>query len=77
MGVPSSSRLPTDPVPNGVMPGYDNQKPLFIGHYWMKGIPTLLTDTIACVDWSVAAGGEMVGYRLNGNSLSHTQFFTA
>jgi len=33
------------------------EKPVFIGHYWMKGNkPELLAPNVACVDWSVANG---------------------
>lgn len=39
IGVKDPSTLPMDEVPGNAMPGYDNQKPLFIGHYWMKGRP--------------------------------------
>lgn len=76
IGVKDPSCLPADHIPGEAMPGYDNQKPLFIGHYWMKGTPCLQSDTIACLDWSVADGGEMVGYRLRGSNLSNTQFYS-
>ncbi len=74
IGVHDLSCLPADNIPGDVMPGYDNKKPLFIGHYWMKGAPSLQSNTIVCVDWSVADGGEMVGYRLTGAALCNSQF---
>ncbi|MBF0263638.1 MAG: metallophosphoesterase [Gammaproteobacteria bacterium] len=44
-----------------------NMAPVFIGHYWMHGKPTVLTDNIACVDYSVAKpGGNLVAYRWDG-----------
>ena len=36
------------------------------GHYWMKGDPVLLSDNIACVDYSIAKGGALVCYRWDG-----------
>lgn len=54
------------PLPEGVLPGYDNRKPLFIGHYWMTGEPRLLTPKIACVDYSAGKGGPLVAYRWRG-----------
>ena len=75
LGVHDVSTLPAGPIPGSAMPGYDNEKPLFIGHYWMKGKPCLQSNSIACVDWSVADGGSMVAYRLNEDNLSDRQFY--
>ena len=72
--VPSSilEELPLDIVPEGLQPGYDNHKPLFIGHYWMHGIPYLLSEHIACVDWSIAAENlpkaKLCAYQWQGES---------
>jgi hypothetical protein len=42
-------------------------KPVFVGHYWLKGQrPELLRRNIACVDWSVAKGGFLCAYRWDG-----------
>jgi hypothetical protein len=38
-------------------------KPIFVGHYWLTGTPALLSDKVACVDYSVAKGGKLVAYR--------------
>lgn len=43
-------------------------KPTFIGHYWMSGTPEPLSDTICCVDYSAAKGGDLVSYRWSGES---------
>ena len=40
--------------------------PVFFGHYWLTGAPTLLSPTTACVDYSIAKGGRLVAYRWNG-----------
>mgnify|MGYP001178554192 CR=1 FL=1 len=74
IGVKDKESLPSSDIPGSAMPGYDNPKPLFIGHYWMKGEPCLQSSRIACVDWSVAAGGKMVAYRLNSSSLNNDAF---
>lgn len=45
----------------------DSEPPLFIGHYWMQGDPTLLTSNIACVDYSIAKrSGKLCAYRWDG-----------
>lgn len=37
----------------------------FIGHYWMKGNPSLIADDVICVDFSVAKDGVLTAYRLD------------
>jgi hypothetical protein len=65
--VPGSEieRIPHDPVEAQILPGYDGEKPVFVGHYWLKGEPGPLTDQIACLDYSVAGsgGGKLCAYR--------------
>ncbi len=44
-----------------------DEKPLFIGHYWLDGRPRPLAANIACLDYSVARpGGKLVAYRWSG-----------
>lgn len=66
--LPASEReaLPEAPVPAHARVGHDGGKPIFVGHYWQSGTPTLLSDKIACVDYSVAMGGKLVAYRWDG-----------
>ena len=42
------------------------QKPVFFGHYWLKGEPNLYRDNICCLDYSVAKNGFLCSYRFNG-----------
>ncbi len=51
--------------------------PVFVGHYWFTGPPRLLTDTVASLDYSVARGGKMVGYRWDGEHVLDTSKFVA
>lgn len=51
------------------------EKPVFIGHYWLKGAPTLQSPTVCCLDYSVAKDGELVGYRWNGERVLHQANF--
>lgn len=51
-------------------------KPVFIGHYWMKGTPDALSDTVACVDYSVAKGGKMTAYQWSGEKVIDANNFT-
>lgn len=58
--------LPDREVPEAFRPGYDGDRPVFIGHYWMKGVPDRLAPRVACVDYSVGKGGPLVAYRWDG-----------
>ncbi len=73
--------IPHEPVAADVLPGYDGTKPLFIGHYWMSGVPAPLNSHIACVDYSIAAQhvsgppGKLCAYRFDGEkTLSADKF---
>lgn len=68
-------RIPHTPVEADVLPGYDGDKPLFVGHYWLDGEPEPLTDHIACLDYSVArqdvadaTPGKLCAYRFDGEA---------
>ncbi|WP_461535411.1 metallophosphoesterase [Spongorhabdus nitratireducens] len=48
---------------------YQDDIPLFFGHYWFGGRPEPTSDKLACVDYSVAKpGGKLVAYRWSGES---------
>jgi hypothetical protein len=67
--LPEAARdqLPAEELPEGRLPGYDHEKPVFFGHYWWTGVPGPLTPRIACLDYSVvASGGKLVAYRWDG-----------
>jgi hypothetical protein len=59
-------QIPHEPAPEDILPGYDEDKPVFVGHYWMSGTPSPLSARVACLDYSVAAGGKLCAYRWNG-----------
>ena len=42
---------------------YDGDAPVFFGHYWMRGVPHILTPKAICLDWSVAKEGRLAAYR--------------
>jgi hypothetical protein len=68
-------RIPHEPVPEDILPGYDGDKPLFVGHYWLTGEPAPLTPHIACLDYSIAGintglgeAGKLCAYRWEGET---------
>lgn len=57
------------------LPGYSDHRPVFFGHYWLSGSPAPLADRVACLDYSVARGGQLCAYRWDGElPLSAAQF---
>ena len=44
----------------------EEHKPVFFGHYWLKGNPSLIRNNICCLDYSVAKKGHLVAYRFDG-----------
>jgi len=57
-------------------PSHSSGGPIFIGHYWLPpAVPAPLTPAIACLDYSVAAGGPLMAYRWDGEQrLDATKF---
>lgn len=41
------------------------EKPLFVGHYWLDGEPTLMAKNIACLDYSAVNSGKLVAYQFD------------
>jgi hypothetical protein len=62
------THIPDDPIVGDHMVEYGHdEKPVFLGHYWMEGNPIPLATNIACLDYSVAKqGGKLVAYRWDG-----------
>ena len=51
------------------------QPPLFIGHYWCEGIPSLPARNIACLDYSAVKYGRLVAYRWSGEATLNADHF--
>lgn len=51
---------------------YEEDKPVFFGHYWFKGLPSIISEKIACLDFSAVRNGYLVAYRYDEkNTLSN------
>jgi hypothetical protein len=48
---------------------YQDDTPVFFGHYWLRGEPQILQPHAVCLDYSVAKGGQLVGYRWDGEQV--------
>ncbi|MGB5324786.1 MAG: metallophosphoesterase [Pseudomonadales bacterium] len=71
--------IPDDPIEGDHLVEYSHkQKPVFLGHYWLKGEPEPLAPNIACLDYSVAKpGGKLVAYRWDGETVLAKEKFIA
>lgn len=58
--------LPDTPI--GSDYAYNEPKPVFFGHYWLRGTPELTSPGAACLDFSVARAGYLTAYRWSGES---------
>lgn len=59
--------LPERPIKPDLLKNYYNEdeKPVFFGHYWMKGKPDIIRANVCCLDFSVAKGGYLTAYRMD------------
>lgn len=46
---------------------YKDKIPVFFGHYWLKGVPSIENNSAICLDYSIAKGGKLVACRLGKN----------
>ncbi len=79
MGAPQESDIPEDDIPQEHLVSYGTEeKPLFLGHYWLQGEPAPLASNVACLDYSVAKpGGKLVAYRWDGEKILDSRHFVA
>lgn len=68
-------KLPDLVIPEHAHLKYPLDKPLFFGHYWMTGTPNVLSDKVACLDYSTGKGSPLIAYRWDGEStLDNAKF---
>ena len=66
VGSQQEHRMPEIAIADGYVATPVKGSPVFIGHYWMEGLPQLLSPKVACLDWSAAKAGPLVAYRWDG-----------
>lgn len=64
--------------PLGLVMSSIEGSPVFLGHHWFSGHPTIESPKLACLDWSAGKGGPLVAYRWDGeDSLSDAKLVWA
>ena len=70
--------IPRESIPEDFVPYGRHERPIFVGHYWMRGDrPSRLAPNVACLDWSVAREGPLVAYRFDGEAEIEDDRFLA
>ena len=68
--------LSNDKIPENIEHySYPDAKPVFFGHYWLKGSPSIESNNAVCLDYSVAKGGKLVAYRYNKDNIISKKYF--
>lgn len=44
----------------------ENLKPVFFGHYWLRGTPDVQRSNVCCLDYSIGKQDKLVAYRFDG-----------
>lgn len=53
-------------------------KPVFFGHYWLEdSFPVIQASNVICLDYSIAKGGNLVGYRWQGEDKIDSSHFVS
>jgi hypothetical protein len=69
------AQIPPAPIDPGLLDRPDWEKPIFFGHYWMRAPLSLQASLAACVDASVAKGGQLAAYRCSGEAKLDPEHF--
>ena len=51
------------------------ERPVFVGHYWLQGPPEPIAPNVACLDYSAVKYGKLVAYRMDGETCLDPQKF--
>jgi hypothetical protein len=65
---PSSAmaQIPVDALAENIDFALKTDKPVFVGHYWLTGVPAPLSAQVLCTDYSAAVdSGYLTCYQLN------------
>jgi hypothetical protein len=70
--VPDSEieKIPHDLVDKTRLPSFDSEKPVFVGHYWLRGEPAPQTEPLLVwiTAWLAGKVGSCVGIGLGGRA---------
>lgn len=47
----------------------EQERPVFVGHYWMSGEPEPICTNVACLDYSAVKYGRLVAYQMDDEQV--------
>ncbi|SMF40141.1 Calcineurin-like phosphoesterase [Alteromonadaceae bacterium Bs31] len=56
---------------------HSDEKPVFVGHYWLQGEPAPIKSNLACLDYSAVKYGKLACYRFDGESTLDKEKFVS
>lgn len=60
------AQIPLDTKPQPIDFTLKTAKSIFVGHYWLTGMPTPLSEQVVCIDYSAAVdSGYLTAYQLD------------
>lgn len=59
------AHIPVDALSSDIVFTLTSKKPIFIGHYWLTGKPSVLNEQVVCVDYSAGRDGFLTAYRFD------------
>jgi len=57
------TKLENEPIDINKVYSYNSIKPVFFGHYWLKGELKIINSKAICLDYSVAKKGKLVAFK--------------
>lgn len=60
------NRVPDVRLPDDVRMGNPSPVPVFVGHYWLSGVPGPQNENTAVLDYGAGLDGPLVAYRWDG-----------
>jgi len=57
--------IKSQPMPEKYRAIFTSDKPIFFGHYWLKGTPEEVNPSAICLDYSIAKDGKLTAYQFD------------
>ena len=58
-----NTKLENEPINIEEVYSYKSNKPVFFGHYRLKGVPKIINKKAICLNYSVAEKGQLVSFK--------------
>jgi hypothetical protein len=78
ISVETIDNLPKSIVDNKILLNNYNtfEKPVFWGHYWLEGLPSLQKHNVCCLDYSIVKKCSLLSYKYNYEKRLYNENYT-